>query len=145
MFIFALRATGSGVLPKIRFRMNRIFLLVGIGGFIGSILRYYSQQIVSRFFPSALPYGTLAVNVAGCLLIGIIYGLSERGNVLTPEWRVLLATGFCGGYTTFSAFSYESVRLISDGEWFYVTQYIVVSIVAGLAATFIGMAITKSM
>ena len=85
MFIFALRAAGSGIWQKIRFRMNRIFILVGIGGFVGSVLRYYSQQVVSKFFPSALPYGTLAVNVAGCLLIGIIYGLSERGNALTPE------------------------------------------------------------
>jgi len=125
--------------------MNRIFILVGIGGFVGSVLRYYSQQVVSKFFPSALPYGTLAVNVAGCLLIGIIYGLSERGNALTPEWRMLLATGFCGGYTTFSAFSYESVRLISDGEWFYVAWYVAVSVLAGLAATFIGLAVTKSM
>ncbi len=116
-----------------------------MGGFVGSILRYYSQQVVSRFFPSALPYGTLAVNIIGCLLIGLIYGLSERGNVLTPELRLLLATGFCGGYTTFSAFSYESIRLISDGEWLYVTLYIVVSVLAGLAATFTGMTIIKSM
>ncbi len=124
--------------------MNRIFLLIGIGGFIGSVLRYYSQQLVSRFFPSTLPFGTLAVNIAGCLIIGIIYGLSERGNTLTPELRLLLATGFCGGFTTFSAFSYESIKLMSDGEWMYLALYVTISVVAGLAATFIGITITRS-
>jgi len=97
--------------------MNRIFYLVGIGGFIGSVSRYYSQQIVSKFFPSTLPYGTLTVNIVGCFLIGVIYALSEEGNILTPEWRLFLATGFCGGFTTFSTFSYESIKLIQDREF----------------------------
>jgi len=124
--------------------MNRIFLLVGIGGFIGSVSRYYSQQIISKSFPSALPYGTLAVNIVGCFLIGIIYAISEKGNILTPEWRVFLATGFCGGFTTFSTFSYESINLINDGEWLNVSLYVAISVVIGFFSTYLGILIIKS-
>ena len=124
--------------------MNRIFLLVGIGGFIGSISRYYSQQIISKRFPSALPYGTLTVNIVGCCLIGIIYALSEKGNILTPEWRIFLATGFCGGFTTFSTFSYESINLINDGEWFNVSLYVAISVIIGFLSTYPGISLIKS-
>lgn len=124
--------------------MNRIFFLIGIGGFIGSVSRYYSQQVISKIFSSALPYGTLIVNIVGCFLIGIIYGLSERGNLLTPEWRLFLATGICGGFTTFSTFSYESIRLIQDGEFFILSLYVAISIIIGFAATYLGMLIIKS-
>jgi CrcB protein len=124
--------------------MNRVVLLIGIGSFIGGVCRYYSQQIISKFFPSPLPYGTLSVNIIGCLLIGIIYGLSERGNLLSPEWRLFLTTGFCGGFTTFSTFSYESIALIQDGEFFYLSLYIALSVILGLASTYLGMLVVKS-
>lgn len=123
--------------------MNRIILLVGIGGFIGSVSRYYSQQIITRFFPSSLPFGTLAINVAGCFLIGVIYAFSEKGNILTPEWRLFLATGFCGGFTTFSTFSFESIQLINDGEWLYVSLYVTFSVFIGFIATYLGMSLIK--
>lgn len=124
--------------------MNRIFLLVGLGGFLGSIGRYYIQQVLSRSIVSLLPYGTLAVNIAGCFLIGIIYELSNRGNVLAPDWRIFLATGFCGGFTTFSAFSYESISLLQDGEYLYLFAYVAGSVVLGLGATYLGMLLIKS-
>ena len=124
--------------------MNRVVLLIGIGSFLGGVCRYYSQQIISKFFPSPLPYGTLSVNIIGCLLIGIIYGLSERGNLLSPEWRLFLTTGFCGGFTTFSTFSYESIALIQDGEFFYLSLYIALSVILGLASTYLGMLVVKS-
>src|SRR6266404_2237769 len=119
--------------------MNRILLLVGAGGFIGSVSRYYSGQIFARYFSTALPIGTLLVNIAGCLLIGIIYGLSERSNILSPEWRLFLATGFCGGFTTFSTFSIESISLIRDGQFFILSLYIAASVIIGFAATYLGM------
>lgn len=119
-------------------------MLIGIGSFLGGVCRYYSQQIISKFFPSPLPYGTLSVNIIGCLLIGIIYGLSERGNLLSPEWRLFLTTGFCGGFTTFSTFSYESIALIQDGEFFYLSLYIALSVILGLASTYLGMLVIKS-
>jgi fluoride exporter len=122
---------------------NRIILLIGIGGFIGSVARYYSQQIVSKIFPSPLPYGTLSVNVLGCLIIGLVYGLSEKGNVLSPEWRLFLATGLCGGFTTFSTFSYENIQLLRDGEFLYASAYIVLSVVLCLFSTYGGFLVTK--
>lgn len=124
--------------------MNRVIWLVGIGSFLGGISRYYSQQLVTRFFPSAFPYGTLAVNITGCFLIGLIYGLSGRGNIVSPEWRLFLATGFCGGFTTFSTFSYESITLIQDREFVYLALYAVLSVAVGFAATYAGALIIKS-
>jgi CrcB protein len=123
--------------------MNRIILLVGMGGFIGSVSRYYSQQLITKLFPSTLPFGTFAINITGCFLIGVIYALSERGNVLTPEWRLFLATGFCGGFTTFSTFSLESMQLINDGEWLYVSLYVTLSVFIGFICTYLGMSLIK--
>ena len=87
--------------------MKTNIFLIAIGGLLGSVARYLSVVYVTKLIPSQFPYGTFAVNIAGCLVIGIIYGLSLRYLWLTPEWRLLLATGFCGGFTTFSTFSYE--------------------------------------
>lgn len=124
--------------------MNRFVLLIGIGSFIGGVCRFYSQQIITRFFPSPLPYGTLTVNVLGCLIIGLIYGFADRGNALTPEWRLFLATGFCGGFTTFSTFSYESISLLRDGEFVYLLMYLLLSVILGFAATYLGILAVKS-
>ena len=124
--------------------MLKILTLVGIGGAIGSIARFLSSQYVQRLFiSSGFPYGTLVVNIAGCLIVGIVYGLSERFNWLGPEWRIFLTTGFCGGFTTFSTFSYESVALIRDYEFFYAAMNIAVSVIIGFAATYLGISITK--
>lgn len=90
-----------------------------------------------------MPYGTLGVNVLGCLIIGLVYGFSEKGNVLSPEWRLFLATGICGGFTTFSTFSYENLTLLRDGEVGYAIVYTVLSVVVGLIATYGGFLITK--
>jgi CrcB protein len=125
--------------------MNGVIILcIGIGGFVGSVLRYYAQQTITHYFPSALPFGTLFVNITGCFLAGILFGLSERGNVFSRECRFLLVTGFCGGFTTFSAFSQESLNMIRVGEWFFLSVYICASVILGIASTFLGMFILKS-
>lgn len=124
--------------------MGRILLIIGTGGFIGSAARYLSQQVISKYFPAVFPLGTLTINVTGCFLIGIIYALSDIGNILTPEWRAFLATGFCGGFTTFSTFSYESLNLMKDGEFLYLALYIGLSVILGFAATYFGTCIIKS-
>ncbi|HYV90717.1 MAG TPA: fluoride efflux transporter CrcB [Chitinophagales bacterium] len=124
--------------------MTRIVLIIGIGGFIGTIARYLSQQVIYRFYPATFPIGTLSVNLLGCLLIGIFYALSERGNLLSPEWRMFLTTGFCGGFTTFSTFSYESVQLLNDGEYTYVAVFAVASVIIGILATIFGIWISKT-
>ena len=125
--------------------MDRTLILVGIGGLFGSILRYLVAVFFARQAASAFPYGTLVVNLAGCFLIGILFALSEKGNVLSPEWRILLTTGFCGGFTTFSTFSYESIRLIQDGEILLVSVYVAGSVVVGLVSTWLGMLLVRSL
>src|SRR5881409_1720985 len=99
--------------------MDRSILLVGLGGFVGSVARYVVAVFFAGLASSAFPFATFTVNVVGCFLIGILFALSERGDILTPEWRIFLTTGFCGGFTTFSTFSYESIRLLQDGELLY--------------------------
>ncbi|MCL6525012.1 MAG: fluoride efflux transporter CrcB [Thermoflavifilum sp.] len=123
--------------------MYRSILLVGIGSFAGGILRFLFQSFVQRHYPFPFPLGTLLVNVSGCFLIGIIYGLTAKGGVLSSEMRLLLATGVCGGYTTFSSFAYENVSLLADGEWFYFGLYSVLSFMLGLAAAYAGAAMVR--
>ena len=120
----------------------KIILAIGTGSFIGGILRYLLSQFIQTKFVSTFPFGTLGVNIIGCFLIGLLFGLTDRGN-LTQEWRLFLATGLIGGFTTFSAFSNETVGLLRDGQFWYATVYITVSVFVGLLATFIGIAIIK--
>jgi CrcB protein len=123
--------------------MSRIFLLIGAGGFIGSIARYLTTSWFTKLFPSTFPYGTFTANIIGCLVIGIIYGLSERFNWLTPEWRFFLVTGVCGGYTTFSSFAYENINLLQSSNYITFALYSISSFAFGLLAVFGGMILTK--
>jgi CrcB protein len=120
----------------------KILFAIGTGSFIGGILRYLLSQFVQSKFLSAFPFGTLIVNIIGCFLIGMVFGLTDRGT-LTPEWRLFLATGLIGGFTTFSAFSLETVGLLRDGQLLYASAYIVGTVIIGLLATFIGISIIK--
>jgi len=120
----------------------RLIFAIGAGSFIGGVSRYLLSQFVQVRFYSAFPYGTLFVNILGCLLIGIVFGLSERGN-MSPDWRLFLATGILGGFTTFSAFSNETVSMLRDGQFLPASIYIGASIVLGLLATIIGIFIIK--
>ena len=123
--------------------MIKTLLLVGTGGFLGSISRFLLSKFMQSSFPSAFPYGTFTVNIAGCLFIGLIFGISERSSVLTSGWKFFLAVGFCGGFTTFSTFANENLALLRDGEFYYFFLYTGLSIVIGLAATFLGVIITR--
>lgn len=125
--------------------MDRGILLVGFGGFVGSILRYLAAIVFSSQSISGFPLATFAVNVIGCFLIGVIFALSEKGNVLSPEWRIFLTTGFCGGFTTFSSFSYESIKLLQDGQFLYLSLNVILSVVLGFAATYLGMISIKAL
>ena len=123
--------------------MLRNLLLIGIGSFIGGIGRYLVQQLVQQHFPSSIPLGTLSVNIIGCFLIGAVYELSVNSHFISPELRLFLATGICGGFTTFSSFSYENVSMILDGEWYYPMLYILISIVIGFGAVHAGILFIK--
>jgi CrcB protein len=119
--------------------------MIGAGGFIGTVARYLFQQGISKLLPVLFPFGTLLVNLTGCFLIGLIYALSERWNILTPEWRLFLTTGICGGFTTFSTFSYETYNLIREEQYVYVSLYIGISVLVGLALTFLGILLIRSL
>src|SRR6186713_3287532 len=120
----------------------KLLLFVGIGSFIGGILRYLLSQFIQIKFLSTFPYGTLGVNVLGCLVVGLVLALSERTS-MTPEWRLFLATGICGGFTTFSAFSSETFSLLRDGQVWYASAYILMSLILGVLATFIGYSLPR--
>lgn len=120
----------------------RILLLIGTGSFIGGVLRYVLAQFIQTKFLSAFPIGTLAVNIIGCFTIGLVFALSERTN-MSPEMRLFLATGICGGFTTFSAFSNETFSLMRDGQLLYASAYITSSVLFGVLATFFGYSLLK--
>lgn len=118
-------------------------LWVGIGGALGSISRYLGQRFLSQLFSQSFPVGTFMVNILGCLLIGILYGLSNKHQYFTPEFRLLMMTGFCGGFTTFSAFTLEGMQLLNQQRFLIFTLYFALSVFIGLIATFIGNWITE--
>lgn len=113
------------------------FLLVFLGGGLGSGLRYLVASAMNQY-SKVLPYGTFTVNMLGCLLIGLILGYAQKENTLTSNQTLLLATGFCGGFTTFSAFANENLELIKNGEIFNLSVYIIASVLIGILAVFIG-------
>ena len=118
------------------------FLLVFLGGGLGSSLRYL-VTIAMNQYSKVLPFGTFTVNMLGCLLIGLILGYAQKENTLTSNQTLLLATGFCGGFTTFSAFANENLELIKNGEIFNFSVYTIGSILVGVLAVFIGFYITN--
>lgn len=109
-------------------------LYVGLGGAFGSMLRFLCQRALND---PAFPYGTLTVNVLGCLLIGIFLGWVQKNGLQTHTY-LLLTTGFCGGFTTFSAFTQESIQLLLQHRWQAFLFYTLLSVTAGLLATFGG-------
>ena len=123
--------------------MIKSLLMVGLGGGAGSMLRYLCQRWINNFYPHPFPWGTLLVNIVGCFLIGVFYSMSERSNFLTPEWRLLLTTGFCGGFTTFSAFTLEGIDLLKENRTGLLLAYIAASVLVGLLATYIGIRLAK--
>ncbi len=121
----------------------RALLFVGIGGGLGSILRYVISVFVGRHVPIVFPMGTLLVNISGCFLIGVFYSVFARHTDFNPEWRLFLITGICGGYTTFSTFSYDGLILLKQGSNLSFMLYVLGSVVIGLLATFAGVALFK--
>jgi CrcB protein len=122
--------------------MNNL-LLIAIGGALGSVSRYGCQKWIYQFYPHPFPFGTFAVNILGCLLIGLFFGISEKGNLMSPNWRIFLTTGFCGGFTTFSTFSFETLSLIRNGDTSYALIYIFMSVLLGLLGVWLGIFIIK--
>ena len=124
--------------------MLRDFLFVGIGGAVGSMARYGISTAVSKYWMKPLPLGTLLVNLVGCLVIGLLAGLALRNEWLhqTGGW-LLLATGLCGGFTTFSAFALENVKLLEGNNTATAILYLSLSVVGGLLLCRVGMLLSN--
>jgi CrcB protein len=115
--------------------MIKNLLLVGLGGSIGSMVRYGSSLLIrSRQFP----FATLSVNIIGCFIIGLVFAMSIKEEGISDNWKLFLASGICGGFTTFSAFSLENLGLLQSGRIGIALTYIILSIVLGITATFLG-------
>ncbi|HLN75243.1 MAG: fluoride efflux transporter CrcB [Methylococcaceae bacterium] len=123
--------------------MIKSLFIAGIGGFIGTVARFVIARYFQFHYTSVFPWSTFVVNVVGCLLIGLIYGISEKGDFLSSDIRLFLTVGICGGFTTFSTFSNDAFLLMQEQEWFRFALYTSLSIFLGLAAVFFGRFIIK--
>ncbi|MBO6880572.1 fluoride efflux transporter CrcB [Winogradskyella sp.] len=117
-------------------------LLVFVGGGFGSVLRYVIGKWLNTT-DGGFPYGTFTANIIGSLLIGIILGLAAKNNSLTESQTLLLATGFCGGFTTFSTFAYENQAFLKSGDFTSFALYTIASFVVGFLAVFLGLFLVK--
>lgn len=114
-------------------------LLVGIGGFTGSVSRYLLALTMYEYVAApSFPYATVVINVIGCFAIGVFNGLAESGGLFSMETRVLVVVGFLGGFTTFSAFGNETFVLLREAQWFAAISNVALHIVLGLAAVWLG-------
>ncbi len=125
------------------YALMKEILIVGIGGGIGSIVRLLSQRGIQRMVEISFPLGTFFINIIGSFIIGVVYALSERGNFLTPEIRLFLTVGFCGGFTTFSTFSYDNFNMISEKLWQSLLLNVGGSLFFGILAVYLGVAAVR--
>lgn len=121
-------------------------LLVGAGGFIGSIARYLTVISIDKKFNSVFPLGTLVVNIAGSFILGVLLAvIAKKTGSHSEQWRLFLGVGFCGGFTTFSAFALENLNLLQEKFPGSAFLYIIVSLAGGLLAVWSGFAFSRAM
>lgn len=123
--------------------MIKSFLIVGIGSFIGGALRFGISTWMKQVCHQGFPWGTLMVNLLGCFVIGILYGLFNRYSTVSSPWCLLLTTGLCGGFTTFSTFANESIQMLQQGNTGGFIGYVATSIIAGISLVALGYWIMK--
>jgi CrcB protein len=120
-----------------------MLLYVAVGSALGGVSRYLLGGLIQRLLDTTFPAGTLLINISGSFLLGVILRYAIETPTLSPEIRALLTIGFCGGYTTFSTFSYETVALLEDGEWTRAGLYVGASVVLSLVGVFLGFALAR--
>jgi CrcB protein len=118
---------------------------IAAGSAIGGVGRYLLGGLVQRMAAGTFPAGTLVVNVSGSFLLGLLLRYAMETPAVTPELRALLTVGLCGGYTTFSTFSYETLALLEDGDWGRAGLYVALSLALSLLATFVGVAAAREL
>ena len=119
--------------------------LVALGGALGSVSRFLLGPALQRAFDATFPVGTLFINITGSLILGFVMRLAVEGVNVTPEARAFIAVGFCGGFTTFSTFSFEAMRLLEDGEGWHAAMYVFASVLLSLAAAFVGLVAAREL
>lgn len=123
--------------------MIKSVLIVFLGGGIGSIFRYLTSVFTQKHIQQSFPWATFFVNIVGCLIVGILVGLFTKQQIPNADLKLLFITGFCGGFTTFSAFALENIKLFQSGNSFLALLYIALSVILGVFAVWTGMMITK--
>jgi CrcB protein len=123
--------------------MFKQILLIGFGGFVGSVARYYVSKLNLSFDVLSIPLGTLLVNVTGSFILGFLTGVVVKSPILTVEWRQFLMVGVCGGFTTFSTFANENLSLLHSGQFFSIVLYTSLSIILGFSAVYLGYVISN--
>lgn len=121
----------------------KMFFIVGSGSFLGGGFRYLIQKQLTDSIQSSFPYSTLLINITGCFFLGFLLGISNKYDFFSPETRLFLTTGLCGGFTTFSTFSNDSLMLLRDANYYYFFLYVILSVVVGIICTFLGYLIFK--
>jgi CrcB protein len=114
-------------------------VLIALFGAVGTLARYGLQGVVQMRTGGVFPYGTLLVNLTGCFFLGLIGQITLNRMVISPDWRVAIAVGFFGGYTTFSSFGWETAKMMETGEWARASAYVGASVAAGLFLSVAGM------
>jgi CrcB protein len=118
--------------------------MIAVGGALGALARYQLAAMIQARIPAGFPWGTFVVNVSGCLIMGIAATLLTDRLVVHPNWRFLIPIGFIGAYTTFSTFEYETFRAVSDGAWLIGGVNVLASVVAGYAALWLGVVLSRA-
>jgi len=124
--------------------MLRTIFIVGTGGFIGSVMRYLVQFYIEKGMSSSFPLGTLLANILGSFIIGVVFALAEKGDLMSSEWRIFLTVGICGGFTTFSAFAYNNMIMIKENSFFQLFLNIGSNLFFGILAVYIGIILVRA-
>jgi fluoride exporter len=122
----------------------KAYLWISIGALLGANLRYFLTRIITRYSDAAFPYGTLIINVTGSLLLGFFLAWTTERVLADPLWRLLVAVGFCGSYTTFSSFAFETMAYFEQGHWVLFATNILANNVLCLIAVLVGAVIARA-
>jgi len=121
------------------------YVWIALGAVVGASARYFLSTLIARDFATAFPYGTLLINITGSLILGFFLIFSTERALLDPRWRLLIAVGFCGSYTTFSSYAFESFALMEQGQWLLSGINVLTSNVLCLAAVLAGAALARGL